>query len=145
VLRTRELTRVLIRAALQDEEEVRAVYGIINRNKCEACERQGDLVCCDFCAAAYHEHCVPFEAPKPDLQSDAPWRCDHALHAPAQPVGGGLTFHRRCDSGARRATPSSSRAARTRRSRTRATRPGRTVATAGACFEPRVGGPFAGA
>lgn len=61
---------------LEDEAEVRAVYGIINRNACERCGRRtGALVCCDACPAAYHEGCIPAEAPQPDLASDAPWKC----------------------------------------------------------------------
>lgn len=34
----------------------------------------GSLVCCDFCAAAYHERCIPDNTPVPDLESDDPWR-----------------------------------------------------------------------
>lgn len=61
---------------LEDDAEVRAVYGIINRNACERCGRRtGALVCCDACPAAYHEGCIPAEAPQPDLESDAPWTC----------------------------------------------------------------------
>jgi hypothetical protein len=61
---------------LEDEAEVRAVYGIINRNACERCGRRtGALVCCDACPAAYHEGCIPPEATQPDLASDAPWKC----------------------------------------------------------------------
>lgn len=35
---------------------------------------RGSLVCCDFCAAAYHERCIPDNTPVPDLESDDPWR-----------------------------------------------------------------------
>jgi hypothetical protein len=49
------------------------VYGILNRNRCESCKGRGSLVCCDNCPAAYHEKCVPEDAPKPDVQSDDPW------------------------------------------------------------------------
>ena len=60
---------------VEDEEEVKAVYGIINRNSCDICRgRRGNLVCCDYCSAAYHEHCISEDAPRPDLESDAPWR-----------------------------------------------------------------------
>ena len=58
----------------QNEEEIKAVYGNLNRDLCEKCHNRGSLVCCDFCSAAYHEQCIPFSVPRPDLESDDPWR-----------------------------------------------------------------------
>ena len=29
-----------------------------NKDYCEVCHDGGDLICCDFCACAYHEHCL---------------------------------------------------------------------------------------
>jgi hypothetical protein len=42
-----------------------------NNNHCEVCEDGGDLVCCDFCVCAYHEHCLRAKAE--DLPD--PYKC----------------------------------------------------------------------
>eukprot|EP00941_MAST-03F_sp_MAST-3F-sp1_P000884 g884.t1 len=64
------------------DDEIHAVYGILNRDECEQCGKSdGRLICCDGCPAAYHVSCLDIESGdmNVDLESDAKWFCRRCL------------------------------------------------------------------
>lgn len=52
-----------------DEEQ----DSIVHRDRCNVCDRRGDLLCCDSCPLVYHLHCL-----NPPLKyvPEGEWRCE---------------------------------------------------------------------
>ena len=76
----------------KESEKARAGHDYENQPMCQACWGKGELVCCDFCPAAYHPSCLGIENVD-DLP--AIWSCPHhkcVLCERRAAAAGGLLF-----------------------------------------------------